>query len=302
MMIKKEFTILIADDEKSNLDILGNILSPMYNLLISRSGPRAIEIAKEQKPDLILLDVLMPEMSGFEVIEKLKESESTANIPVIFITGLTDTANEEKGFNLGAVDYITKPFIKSIVRARINTHIRIVDQIRTIEQISLIDPLTKISNRRGFENRLNMEWSRAFREKIPISILMIDLDKFKNYNDTYGHQQGDAALRAFADVSMKTIMRAVDISARWGGEEFVILLPGTNSVGAAEVAERLRVNTENRIIPTDEGIETRITVSIGVNTVIPDGDDSISDFIKKADQALYKAKNAGRNKFIINED
>jgi len=298
---KKEFTILITDDEKTNLDILGSILSPMYNLLISRSGPRALELAKEHKPDLILLDVLMPEMSGFDVISQLKASEDTDKIPVIFITGLTDAANEEKGFFLGAVDYIVKPFNKSIVKARVNTHIKIIDQMRTIELIGLIDPLTKISNRRGFENRLKVEWGRAHREGTPISFLIMDIDKFKNYNDTYGHQQGDVALKTFAEAASKTLMRAVDFAARWGGEEFVILLPGTDVEGAAGIAERVRENVEATVIYAEDGAETRITVSIGVNSIIPEDDSDVSDFISKADQALYKAKESGRNRFVISE-
>jgi len=298
---KKDFTILITDDEKTNLDILGSILSPIYNILIARNGLRAIEIANEHKPDLILLDVLMPDMSGFEVISKLKGSEATDRIPVIFITGLTDVAHEEKGFHLGAVDYIAKPFIKPIVKARVNTHIKIVDHMRTIERIGLIDPLTKISNRRGFENRLNAEWGRASRDKTPISILVMDIDKFKNYNDTYGHQQGDVALKTFAEIAAGTLKRSADFIARWGGEEFIILLPATNSDGAAKVAERIRKKAEAQVLPTEEGVETRTTVSIGVNTVVPEMDDPVDNFIKKADQALYKAKEAGRNRFVISE-
>jgi len=298
----KEFTILIVDDEKINLDILGGILSPAYNLLIARNGQRAIEIAREHKPDLILLDVLMPGMSGFEVIEKLRESDDTARIPVIFITGLKGAEDEEKGFILGAVDYITKPLHKAIVKARVNTHIRIVDQMRTIERIGLIDPLTKIANRRGFESRLDAEWKRAVREKTSISVLMMDIDKFKNYNDTYGHQQGDEVLKTFADVCMKTLLRPVDFAARWGGEEFVILLPDTDLNGAAEVAERVRKNVEDTVIHTEDGAETGITVSIGVNSLIPDSGALTDDFIKKADQALYKAKESGRNRYAVNEE
>ena len=298
---KKEFTILITDDEKTNLDILGGILSPFYNILIARNGPRALELAMEHKPDLILLDVLMPGMSGFEVITKLRESDITDKIPVIFITGLASIEDEEKGFSLGAVDYITKPFKKAIVKARVNTHIKIVDHLRTIELIGLIDPLTKISNRRGFENRLSAEWGRAFREKTPISILMMDVDRFKDYNDTYGHQQGDVALKTFAEVSSKTLMRPVDFSARWGGEEFVILLPDTEIDGAVEVAERVRKNTEVSVVYTEDGVETKLSLSIGVNSMIPDEDSSIEHFIKKADQALYKAKESGRNRYVISE-
>jgi len=298
---KKEYTILITDDEKMNVDILGSILSPVYNLLISKNGPRALELAREHVPDLILLDVIMPEMSGFEVITKLKESDVTSKIPVIFITGLTSFEDEEKGFFLGAVDYITKPFNKAIIKARVNTHIKIADQMRTIERLGLIDPLTRISNRRGFEDRLNMEWRRALRERTPISILMVDVDKFKNYNDTYGHQQGDAALKAFAAISTEMIKRSVDFAARWGGEEFVILLPGIDIDGAAEVAERVRSNVEASVIPTEEGTETKITVSIGVHSVIPGIDTHTADFISKVDQALYTAKESGRNRVVKNE-
>jgi len=296
---KKEFTILITDDEKMNVDVLGGILSPMYNLLISRNGTRAIALAREHTPDLILLDVLMPDMSGFEVITELKNDKDTINIPVIFITGLTSAEDEEKGFILGAVDYITKPFKKAIVKARVNTHIRIVDQMRMIESIGLIDPLTKIANRRGFENRLDLEWNRAIREQTPISLLMMDIDKFKNYNDMYGHQQGDVALETLADVASKTLMRAVDFVARWGGEEFVILLPGTDTKGATEVAERVRENTEATVLTTYDGVDTRVTVSIGINTVVPRINDSTKDFMEKADQALYKAKESGRNRYVI---
>jgi len=299
---KKEFTILITDDAKSNLEALSGILSPMYNILISRSGPRAIELAKEHKPDLILLDVLMPEMSGFEVIAKLKESDGTEKIPVIFITGLTSTEDEERGFFLGAVDYITKPFNKSIVKARVNTHIKIVDQMRTIEHIGLIDPLTKISNRRGFENRLETEWGKAFREHTPISVLMMDVDKFKTYNDTFGHPQGDAALKAFAEISTKSLRRPVDFPARWGGEEFVILLPGAGMEGAAHVAERVREKVEASVILTADGGETKITVSIGVHSVVPESATLSDDFLGKADQALYKAKESGRNRVVRYED
>jgi len=294
--VEKEFTILITDDEKLNLDVLGNILSPYYNILISRNGTRALELAKQYVPDLILLDVMMPDMSGFEVIAKLKESNDTVKIPVIFITGLTDTANEEKGFFLGAVDYITKPFNKAIVKARVNTHIKIIDQMRTIERIGLMDPLTKIANRRGFENRFDAEWGRAIREKTPVSFMIMDIDKFKVYNDTYGHQQGDIALKTFADVAAKTVSRANDFVARWGGEEFVILLPNTDMDGALEIAESVRKKVEETRIQTEEGATTKITVSIGVNTVVPDVETSSSDFISKADQALYTAKASGRNR------
>jgi len=296
MAEKKEFTILITDDEKFNLDILGSILSPLYNILIARNGERALEIVRQNTPDLILLDVVMPDMTGFEVITRLKESNDTVNIPVIFITGLTDPADEEKGFFLGAVDYITKPFNRSIVKARVNTHIKIIDQMRTIERIGLIDPLTKISNRRGFENRFNVDWGGAIRDKTPISFMIMDIDNFKKYNDTYGHHQGDIALRTFADAAAQSLNRATDFIARWGGEEFVILLVNTDLEGAVEVAEKVRKSVEEAEILTEDGDMTGITVSIGINSVLPDLKTSSSEFMTRADQALYKAKEAGRNR------
>ncbi|MCL2628903.1 MAG: diguanylate cyclase [Oscillospiraceae bacterium] len=296
---KKEFTILITDDEKFNLDILGSILSPHYNILISKNGTRALELAKLNAPDLILLDVVMPDMTGFEVITKLKESNDTVNIPVIFITGLSDPADEEKGFFLGAVDYITKPFNKAIVKARVNTHIKIIDQMRTIERIGLIDPLTKIANRRGFETRMNAEWGRSIREQTPISFMLMDIDKFKNYNDTYGHQQGDVALKTFAETASHTLKRTNDFIARWGGEEFVILLSNTDIQGAEEVAENVRKAIESIDIPNEDGYITKVTVSIGLNSVVPTAETSTDDFIKNADKALYDAKEGGRNRVVL---
>ena len=298
---KQEYTILITDDEKINLDILSSILSPMYTLLIAKNGQQALDLAREHVPDLMLLDVLMPEMSGFEVITKLKESELTNKIPIIFITGLTGAEDEEKGFFLGAVDYITKPLHKSLVKARVDNHIKIIDHMHTIERIALIDPLTKISNRRGFENRLHAVWGKALLEQTPASILLLDVDKFKDYNDRYGHQQGDAALKAVADASLQALKRHDDFVARWGGEEFVILLPGAHIDGALEVAERVRNNIETTVIPTAGGAATTITVSIGVHSVIPNADSTITDFIRKTDRALYKAKESGRNKTVTTE-
>jgi len=299
-MSEKQYTILVTDDDKSNLMVLDSILSPHYKILMSKSGERALTIAKQYRPDLILLDILMPEMTGFEVIAKLKEDGDTAQIPVIFITGLADVDNEEKGLSSGAVDYITKPFSKVIVLARIKNHIKIINQMRIIENIGLTDPLTNIANRRGFENRLNAEWSRALRDRHPLSILMLDIDKFKDYNDTYGHQQGDAALQAVAQTLSKELKRSSDFAARWGGEEFIGLMPSLDSKGAVEVAEQLRKVIEKVVIPAD-GFDTKITVSIGINTVVPQADANINNFIKKADDALYKAKESGRNRVCMSK-
>jgi diguanylate cyclase (GGDEF)-like protein len=298
-MEKKDYTVLIVDDEKINLDILAQVLAPMCNVIIAKSGKRALELAEERTPDLILLDVLMPDMSGFEVIEKLKLSTATNQIPVIFITGLSSDEDEERGFFLGAVDYITKPFNKAIVKARVNTHIKIVDQMRTIERIALIDPLTKISNRRGFDKLVNSEWSKAVKNQTPISFVIIDADKFKVYNDTYGHPQGDVLLQTIANV-FKQSAPAPECAARWGGEEFVMLMPGFDMDEAFALAEKVRSAVEALVIPTEEGEVTTITVSIGLNSIVPQENTAIGDFINQADQALYKAKESGRNRVVKN--
>lgn len=296
MSDKQKFKILIVDDERANILSLAQILKPTYDVIVAIDGKSALEAAEKHTPDLILLDVIMPDMDGFEVLVTLKSSDLTRSIPVIFITGLASTEDEEKGFFLGAVDYITKPFKGSIVKARVKTHLQMLGYIRAIEQMGMLDPLTELPNRRGFNSRLQAEWGRAVSEKTPISVLMVDIDKFKDYNDTYGHPQGDILLQAFAEVLMNTLMRKTDYAARWGGEEFIVLLPNTDLNGALTVAESVRANTEANIVPCLDGANTFVTVSVGVCTKCPTVFDSVVDFISEADKALYAAKRSGRNR------
>lgn len=307
-MKRNEFKILIVDDSRNNLDILCHILEPEtgaandtfqpgYRVSIAKTGIAALERAASDRPDLILLDIIMPGMSGFEVLAQLKKSEFTHAIPVIIITGLDSVEDEEEGFRLGAVDYITKPFHKSLVKARINTHLKIVEQMRIIEQIGLIDPLTGVPNRRSFDLRLETEWRRCMREKAPLSFLMIDVDCFKRLNDAYGHLQGDQVLKTIAGLIQSSGKRPSDFAARWGGEEFAVLLPRTEMAGALSVAEKIRRDLERTAIlgMTDDS-RLNLTVSIGVSSVIPCAQKSITEFIGQADKALYKAKAAGRNR------
>ncbi len=298
-MIDTKFSILIVDDEKSNLDILNHILKPEYTLLIAKSGRDALKRVEQSKPDLILLDIIMPDMSGYEVFTELKKSHVTEDIPVIFITGLNNSEDEEKAFLLGAVDYITKPFVHSIVLARVRTHAKIIQQMKTIEKLGMIDALTEIPNRRSFDNWINIEWLRAMREQQTLSLLMVDVDKFKNFNDKYGHPLGDSILKRIAKVITVTLSRATDSVARVGGEEFIVLLPNTDLHGALKIAEDIRANVES--IKLDDIIkdeEASVTVSIGAASIIPEIDDSLYDFISRLDKALYSAKDAGRNKVM----
>jgi diguanylate cyclase (GGDEF)-like protein len=288
--------ILVVDDDLPNLEVLGQILSPYYAILIAKSGEEVLDRVIRDRPDLILLDILLAGMGGFDVLVRLKEFPETKNIPVIIITGLSNDDDEEKGFSLGAVDYITKPFKNAIVLARVRTHIQIVQQIRTIERMGLMDPLTDIPNRRCFDEHFDREWRRSIREQKPISFLMMDLDKFKNYNDTYGHPQGDVLLKTVAKIFCAEAKRSADLAARIGGEEFGVILPDTDLESALIVAEKIRSNVEAARAPTIDGEMTSITISIGVNSIIPGRTDLSADFISKADEYLYEAKNTGRNK------
>lgn len=294
---KKEYSILIVDDEKVNLDILNHILRPEYTIYVAKNGESALRRAAADRPDLILLDVLMPDMSGFEVLEKLKSSKETHSIPVIFITGLTGIEDEERGLFLGAVDYITKPFHNSIVTARVRTHIQIVRQMRTIERIGMIDALTEIPNRRSFDQRMRAEWGRSAREKLPLSLLMIDIDFFKKYNDTYGHNQGDLALQTVSRAIVSGLKRQSDFACRMGGEEFAVLLPNTDINGALFIGEAIRASVEAAKIPMGSGVEpTSCTVSVGAACTIPSPSDNMTELLERADSALYDAKRSGRNR------
>ena len=293
----ERFSILIVDDEPSNLIALNKILASEYDIYMAKNGATALKLATRDKPDLILLDVVLPDQDGFEVLRQLKERDETRGIPVIFITVKANDEDEEHGFELGAVDYVKKPFRSTIIRARVNTHMQIVRQLRKNEKLGMTDPLTDIPNRRCFDERLAIEWKRAIREKKPIAFLMMDLDKFKNYNDTFGHQQGDMLLKVVSRIFVGAARRAPDLAARLGGEEFGVLLPDTTLENALLVAESIRQYIEEAHVPTADGLTwTSTTISIGAASIVPSLNDSCDDFIAKADECLYAAKAAGRNR------
>jgi diguanylate cyclase (GGDEF)-like protein len=298
-----KYRIMVVDDESSNLAILNKILSPIHTVIAVKSGEAALKrIETEPRPDLIMLDIILPGLDGFEVLEKLKQNKESKDIPVIIISGLSGENDEEKGLFKGAADYITKPFKAAIVLARVQTQIRILKQLKTIENLGLIDSLTEISNRRGFDARFDLEWRRCMREKKPVSFLMLDVDKFKGYNDTYGHPQGDLLLKTIAKILESAARRPSDMAARLGGEEFGILLSDTSLENACKIAERIRVEIEElRLQSIDGKIETRITVSVGVATLYPTSDAKMEDLVAEADKNLYAAKNMGRNQVCCNK-
>jgi diguanylate cyclase (GGDEF)-like protein len=298
----KKAGILIVDDEPSSLKVLNQILSADYEIFMAKNGQEAMELALTVNPELILLDVVMEDMSGYDVLRQLKELPETLNIPVIFITGLSTAEDEEKGLILGASDYITKPFLDVVVKARIKTQINNVRQRREIERLSMTDALTGIANRRNFDLRMSMEWAHAIREKKPIAVIFIDLDNLKTYNDTYNHIQGDAMLKSVAGLLLSAAKRAQDLAARIGGDEFAILLPNTELQPADDIARTLRENIEKSCVLTSDNIETYLTVSIGVAGALPSPDDLADDLLNLADARLYRAKNGGRNRVCSSDD
>jgi len=298
-------SILVVDDTPMQLKALSKILSSDYDVIIAQSGEEGLKLAHENKVDLILLDLNMPDLSGFEVLSRLKESEKTKDIPVIFITGSDSYDDELEGLSLGAVDFIRKPFVGAIVNMRVGLHIqlleqntKLIQQMKIIEAHSLIDGLTGANNRRAFDRVIKNEWSRALREKEWLGMLFIDIDKFKVFNDTYGHLNGDNCLKAISAVMQQTIKRGGDYVFRWGGEEFAALLPNTSIEGVLNVAENLRSAIAATPIQCDDEI-TFVTVSIGAGAIIPEGQEHIKGFeifCTKLDKALYLAKENGRNR------
>ena len=291
-----KYDILIVDDDESNLDTLSKMLKSTYNLQLAKTGESALEQAREGLPDLILLGLLLPDMSGFDVLTELKASVLTRDIPVIIISSLDNIENEEKGLFMGAVDYIGKPYHQSIVKARIRTHLQIVKQLMLIERYCLIDVLTDTANRSGFEKLLYSEWRRAIRENEDISLLMIDIDRFREYNLLYGHQQGDNMLREVARTISGCVKRSTDLVARYMGEKFAVILPSTDRNGAGNIAETVRSSVEKMVVLSAlTDMPTSITVSVGIATIKPILDDDSDEFLGEAEAALHEAKKGGGN-------
>lgn len=291
-------TLLIVDDAKEDIHILAELLGTDFDIRAATSGEKALEIAfSDSPPDMILLDVMMPEMDGYEVCKQLQHSSQTKGIPIIFITVRVSEEDEIYGFTLGAVDYITKPFSEVIVRARVGMHAELRRHRAFLESISYLDDLTGIANRRKFNEFLTHSWRLANRENLPISIILIDIDHFKQYNDHYGHLQGDDCLVMIATSLAEVVARETDLVARYGGEEFACILPNTDFEGAWALAELLRLAIMELQIPHAYPVDgSSLSISLGVATMIPDGNTDCRALTNAADEALYRSKESGRNK------
>lgn len=299
----KKPTILVVDDMTTTLLLIHDLLKDTYEVKIAKSGTKALEILESPNDiDLILLDIEMPDINGYDVCKRIKNNETIKNIPIIFITGRTSQEDEEYGLNLGAIDYITKPFNKAIVKLRIKNYLDLKIKNDMLEKLSMYDGLTNIRNRRFFDETFEKTFSEIKRDKKSLAVLMIDIDFFKPYNDNYGHGQGDETLRKVAKALEKTIKRASDFVARYGGEEFVILLKDINKDGVEAVANNLlNAIRELKITHEFSKIENYVTISIGASYYNSSSDITKLELLLKADETLYNVKNSSRNNFAILE-
>jgi diguanylate cyclase (GGDEF)-like protein len=321
--------ILLVDDQPVNLRLLANLLvSRGYEVRAVTSGKMALTVVQTAKPDLILLDICMPGIDGYEVCQTLKADPHTQDIPVIFVSALNEVFDKVRAFEVGGVDYITKPFHLAEVLARVETHLtlkRLQQQLREqnkrlqrevrdrlaaeaalqtanqeLERLASLDGLTKVANRRGFDHRLEIEWRRLSREKSSLALVLCDVDHFKLYNDHYGHQAGDICLQKIAQAIEQCTRRSADLVARYGGEEFVVVLPNTDLEGAQHIASSIQHRIASLQIPhAQHSSSPFVTVSMGVAAIYPTPDRHSSELVAAADQALYTAKHQGRDRYCV---
>ena len=309
--------LLIVDDDIGTIRALAAALKDLGEVHFSTSGADALALVREWSPTLILLDESMPGLDGFAVCTAIKSDPAHADLPILFITAHSDAETEAQALALGAVDFISKPFNPTIVQARVRTHLGLKRRTDELQRMASLDGLTAIANRRVFDDTLDMEWRRACRSLVPLSLLIVDVDHFKRFNDHYGHQAGDACLRTIAATLAANVRRPGELVARYGGEEFTVILPACGQAVALKLAEKLRASVAALAIPhAASDVSDRVTVSIGVASLaFPEAEAGGADpeetrtrpsarairetapaLVAAADQGLYGAKRAGRNR------
>jgi diguanylate cyclase (GGDEF)-like protein len=307
--------ILLVDDDLVVRAKIGEALSlDGFDLILAENGNAGLAAYMKHHPDIVLVDGVMPDLDGFEFCEKLKELESNRLTPILMITSLDDDDSVEKAFAAGANDYITKPVNLSILRQRVKNMVQQSQQLKdkfkiaeelqqdnqNLKILATLDSLTKLYNRRGFEQYLQQEWELMQRICAPLSLIMCDIDFFKNYNDTYGHPAGDRCLIKVGAAMRNAVRRSSDLVARYGGEEFVVVLPNTDAMGAVYVAENIRTAIKALQIHHSSSVAGEyVSMSLGVATVIPNPSIDISKAIDASDRALYEAKAQGRDRVIV---
>ncbi|MES2321955.1 MAG: diguanylate cyclase [Pseudomonadota bacterium] len=289
--------VLIADDDAINRQVLAELLKPEYTVLLAKNGEQALDLATRHVPDLILLDVVMPDMDGYEVLRRLRAQAHTEDTAVIFISGLDRPEDEAVGLNLGASDYIAKPFNRTVVMARVALHLQVVRQRRMLERLANIDGLTELANRRRFDEVYAAEWKRAQTSDQPLSLALLDIDFFKQYNDQYGHPAGDRVLRSVARTASTWMRRPIDLAARYGGEELALLMPDTYAAQAQHlVCGVCRAIEQMGVAHVASKVATVVTASAGGATMLARDAESAADLLEAVDSQLYRAKHAGRNR------
>ncbi len=294
-------TVLIVDDELINRTIASEALAEQSKVLTAESAEQALQICHETPPDIILLDVIMPGMSGLELCEKLKQDEQTQHIPIIFVTGVAGLEEQEKCWNAGAVDFVTKPFVAATLRNRVKAHLALKIQTDLLRKLTYLDGLTGLYNRHMLDETIESTLREVHRSLEPCALVLLDIDWFKLFNDGNGHLEGDNCLSSVADILKKRLHRPNDMPFRFGGEEFLCVLPKTDEQGARTVIQDIFNQLESQNIEHANSPLGRVTLSAGATIVMPK--DSELDFtvlLERADQALYQAKLDGRNRFYFN--
>jgi diguanylate cyclase (GGDEF)-like protein len=308
---------LLVSDDPCSVEILGRMLNLLGEAIFLENGREALEVSGAFRPDVILLEMETPEMDGFAVCAALKAAPELADVPILFVTAHGDVDKEDRALDLGALDFIHKPVSLPVVRARICVHLALKHKNDELREMARLDGLTGIANRRVFDEMMDAEWRRASRAKLPLSLLLVDLDYFKRYNDRYGHILGDDCLRSVAGALCTAARRPGDLCARYGGEEFAVILPDTNADQALSLASRIRRQlAADQIEHADSDVATLVTVSIGVATLVMDCEDGRGSWMEcglcgrlercfaslpqalvdAAGQALHEAKEGGRDR------
>lgn len=293
--------LLVVDDQPSNIQTLYEIFQVDHEVFMATGGEQALAFCRDNPPpDLILLDIVMPGMDGIEVCRRLKTNPKLSDIPVIFVTARSEPADETAALTAGGVDFIAKPVNAAVVRARVKTHLTLKAQADLLHSLVFLDGLTGVANRRRFDDTLEIEWQRCRRSGKPVTLLMMDIDHFKRYNDHYGHQAGDACLQKIAAAIKSNLKRSPDMVARYGGEEFVCLMPECDLRAGQAKAEGLLAALAALNIPhADSPTANHVALSIGIAVMYPTGENTPEALIAAADAALYEAKRNGRNRAAI---
>lgn len=286
--------VLVVDDDTTAVKLLFQLLQTECELYFAVHAVDAIPRAAELKPDLIVLDVVMDQLDGYEICTTLKADPQLCDIPVVFITSHFDASDEARGFSCGAVDFIHKPINPTVTLARIRTQLKLKQQADLLRRLSMIDGLTGLANRRHFDVQLNAEWRRCLRLKRPLMLAIIDIDWFKQYNDCYGHLAGDDCIRTVARLMQQSCGRPADLAARYGGEEFVLLLPETEQAGAMYILSDLLAQLDAQQLPHARSSYGVVSISVGLCGAVPTDASSPLQLLAQADQLLYRAKQQGR--------